>query len=173
MSASSYACSRASRSSSVSTVEPAASWSRAAVTIPSAAAAAPRGRARASAPRPPPPGAGGWGGAPRAAERRENEHHRPPQGESQAARLFGGHGGGWSGHWRPSLGRRRGGPLPYDRVMGGNDLVARVPDLIARMPKAELHLHLDGSLRPSTALALARQRGLDEGVDLPRMERRV
>ena len=57
--------------------------------------------------------------------------------------------------------------------MGGDDLVARVPDLIARMPKAELHLHLDGSLRPSTALALARQRGLDEGMDLPAMERRL
>jgi adenosine deaminase len=28
------------------------------------------------------------------------------------------------------------------------------------MPKAELHLHLDGSLRPATALALARERSL-------------
>ncbi|CAN5613671.1 adenosine deaminase [soil metagenome] len=37
-------------------------------------------------------------------------------------------------------------------------------DLLARMPKAELHLHLDGSLRPSTALELARERGLDDGV---------
>jgi adenosine deaminase len=34
------------------------------------------------------------------------------------------------------------------------------------MPKAELHLHLDGSLRPDTALELARTRGLDEGMDL-------
>jgi adenosine deaminase len=39
-------------------------------------------------------------------------------------------------------------------------------DLFRRMPKAELHLHLDGSLRPATALELARQRGLDEGMDL-------
>ncbi len=30
------------------------------------------------------------------------------------------------------------------------------------MPKAELHLHLDGSLRPATALELARERGLRE-----------
>lgn len=34
------------------------------------------------------------------------------------------------------------------------------------MPKAELHLHLDGSLRPRTALELARERGLDDGMDL-------
>lgn len=38
--------------------------------------------------------------------------------------------------------------------------------LFARMPKAELHLHLDGSLRPRTALELARERNLDEGLDL-------
>jgi adenosine deaminase len=37
--------------------------------------------------------------------------------------------------------------------------------LLQRMPKAELHLHLDGSLRPSTALDLARERGLDRGMD--------
>jgi adenosine deaminase len=33
--------------------------------------------------------------------------------------------------------------------------------LTAAMPKAELHLHLDGSLRVETALALARSRGID------------
>ena len=46
-------------------------------------------------------------------------------------------------------------------------------DLIARMPKAELHLHLDGSLRASTALELARERGLDEGMDIDRMRGRL
>ena len=41
-----------------------------------------------------------------------------------------------------------GGPLPDSTVR-----------LIERMPKAELHLHLDGSLRVDTALELARTRG--------------
>ena len=46
-------------------------------------------------------------------------------------------------------------------------------DLFARIPKAELHLHLDGSLRPQTALDLARERGLDEGMDLAAMTARL
>lgn len=46
-------------------------------------------------------------------------------------------------------------------------------NLIARMPKVELHLHLDGSLRPATALELARERGLDQGMDLEQMARRL
>jgi adenosine deaminase len=36
-------------------------------------------------------------------------------------------------------------------------------ELIARLPKAELHVHLDGSLRPATMIELAR----DAKVDLP------
>ncbi|HVA86301.1 MAG TPA: adenosine deaminase [Candidatus Saccharimonadales bacterium] len=39
-------------------------------------------------------------------------------------------------------------------------------DVIRAMPKAELHLHLDGSLRPATALELARTRGIDAPRDL-------
>jgi adenosine deaminase len=37
--------------------------------------------------------------------------------------------------------------------------------LIEAMPKAELHLHLDGSLRVDTALELARTRGIDAPTD--------
>jgi len=45
--------------------------------------------------------------------------------------------------------------------------------LLRRMPKAELHLHLDGSLRPATALELARDRGIDDGLDLVGMADRL
>ncbi|MGO9205136.1 MAG: hypothetical protein ACLQBX_02925 [Candidatus Limnocylindrales bacterium] len=41
-----------------------------------------------------------------------------------------------------------------------------VDSLLRRMPKAELHVHLDGSVRPATAFALARERGLDDGFVL-------
>lgn len=41
------------------------------------------------------------------------------------------------------------------------------------MPKAEVHLHLDGSLRPGTALELARQRGLDGSMSLAAMRARL
>ncbi|MBA3852260.1 MAG: adenosine deaminase [Chloroflexi bacterium] len=46
-------------------------------------------------------------------------------------------------------------------------------ELLRRMPKAELHLHLDGSLRPETALDLARARGIDEGLDVAAMRARL
>lgn len=47
--------------------------------------------------------------------------------------------------------------MPPSPAAGADDGVTA---WLRAMPKAELHLHLDGSLRPATALELARERGL-------------
>jgi adenosine deaminase len=56
---------------------------------------------------------------------------------------------------------------PRGRAAEG-DVVRR---LVEAMPKAELHLHLDGSVRPDTALVLARTRGIDAPRDYAGMFR--
>ncbi|MGC8634104.1 MAG: adenosine deaminase family protein [Candidatus Limnocylindrales bacterium] len=56
-------------------------------------------------------------------------------------------------------------PATRQRPLVGADLEA----FLQRLPKTELHLHLDGSLRPATALELSRERHLDAGTDLAAM----
>ena len=46
-------------------------------------------------------------------------------------------------------------------------------EVLVAMPKAELHLHLDGSLRIDTAIELARSRGVDAPLDRPGMAARL
>jgi adenosine deaminase len=72
-------------------------------------------------------------------------------------------------HGRVTIVRSRASPASLDRPPPDSELLA----LLLRMPKAELHLHLDGSMRASTALELARQLGLDEGMDEAAMRRRL
>ncbi|MBA3276346.1 MAG: hypothetical protein H0T72_11170, partial [Chloroflexia bacterium] len=40
-----------------------------------------------------------------------------------------------------------------------------VPDWLASMPKVELHVHLEGTLSPSTLWTLSRQYGVDLGIE--------
>ena len=66
------------------------------------------------------------------------------------------------------LGEQPYGPLPQTSSGGGHMSESHggamsLHDFIHEMPKVELHVHLEGSIRPSTLLALAKR----NGVDLP------
>lgn len=58
-------------------------------------------------------------------------------------------------------------PSPLGSAGGGDPHGSR-PDIAdyRRLPKAELHLHLDGSMRPATVLELGRERNLPEVTHL-------
>ena len=60
-------------------------------------------------------------------------------------------------------------PLTEGRLPAEDALPWDVLGAIRRLPKAELHLHLDGSLRVETALELARTRDVEAPRDLAGM----
>jgi aminodeoxyfutalosine deaminase len=43
------------------------------------------------------------------------------------------------------------------------DAASELDSLITALPKAELHIHLEGSIRPATLITLARRVGVDLG----------
>ena len=52
-------------------------------------------------------------------------------------------------------------PLPGEDALGSD-----VTSLIRRLPKAELHLHLDGSIRPAIDFAMLADLDMEKRIDL-------
>jgi aminodeoxyfutalosine deaminase len=66
--------------------------------------------------------------------------------------------------WRVG-GLARRGPLTVPAAARDRDSGPVPAEAIAALPKVELHVHLEGSMRPSTVLALAERNGVDLGVE--------
>ena len=64
---------------------------------------------------------------------------------------------------------QRNAPSPPPPADGGAE-AALTPELLRRLPKAHLHCHLDGYVRPQTLVELAKELGVTHtkaGVELP------
>lgn len=56
-------------------------------------------------------------------------------------------------------------PAALDRAGGADGDDARLRRFVTALPKAEIHVHLEGAIRPSTLLALAAKHGIDLPAD--------